>query len=81
VETGVQQTKSKQTVYPMYQTETALIVYGEVAKLQVFTVSGQPLAQSTRSRIVDTVRLTPGLYLVRIEDAQGKVVLQKFLKQ
>jgi hypothetical protein len=81
VETGVRQTKSEQTVYPMYQTETALIVYGEVAKLQVFTVSGQSVAQSTRSRIVDTARLMPGLYLVRIEDAHGKVVLQKFLKQ
>lgn len=81
VETGLQRVKSETPLYPMYQTETALIVYGEIAKLQVFSVSGQPVVQSTRSRIVDTARLTPGLYMVRIEDKQGRTVLQKFLKQ
>lgn len=79
--TGLTLPQKETSAFPMYQTESALIVYGDIARLQVFTMSGNLVAQSTRSRIVDTNRLSAGVYLVKIEDAQGKVVLEKFIKK
>jgi len=67
--------------FNMYQTETALIVYGEIAKLKVYSVSGELVAQSEMSQVVETNRLNKGVYIVQIEDQQGGVASQKFIKK
>lgn len=67
--------------YPMYQTETALIVYGEIARLTVYSLTGTPVAQSTMSQLIDTRHLSAGVYLVTIQDKNGRIVSQKFIKK
>ena len=65
----------------MYQTETALIVYGDINKLKIYSMSGSVVAQSTMSQIIDTNRLQKGIYIVQIEDKQGRTATQKFVKK
>lgn len=77
VETSLESFRKATTDFSMYQTETALIVYGDMASLKVYALSGMLVAQSTRSQIVDTSRLQSGVYLVRMEDSHGQVALRK----
>ena len=67
--------------YPMYQTETALIVYGDIAQLKVYTLSGSVVAQSQHSRVISTSNLSYCAYLVQITDKEGRISTQKFVKK
>ena len=77
--TGIKSMEAEKAVYPMYQTETALIVYGDIAKLTVYSLSGNVLAQSTLSQVVETNRLNKGIYIVQIEGKDGRKASQKFI--
>jgi len=77
--TGIKSMEAEKAVYPMYQTETALIVYGDIAKLTVYSLSGNVLAQSTLSQVVETNRLNKGIYIVQIEGKDGRKANQKFV--
>lgn len=81
VSSAVEKVQEPKTTFQMYQTETALIVYGEIAQLKVYNLSGAVVAQSTMSQIVETNKLTNGIYLVHIQDKSGRVVTQKFIKK
>jgi hypothetical protein len=67
--------------FTMYQTETALIVSGEIARLKVYSLSGTLVAQSELSQIVTTNQLQSGVYVVHIQDKNGGVATQKFIKK
>ena len=71
----------QQDNYIMYQTETALIVYGEINRLRVYNVGGVLVCQSTLSQVISTQGLNAGVYVVQIEAKDGKVFAQKFIKK
>lgn len=70
-----------QKSYQMYQTANGLIVYGEIASLQVFSVGGQKLAESSDSQFVNVTRLPKGVYVVKIIAKDGSQSAQKFLRK
>lgn len=70
-----------QKSYQMYQTANGLIVYGEIASLQVFGVGGQKLAESSDSQFVNVTRLPKGVYVVKIIEKDGSQSAQKFLRK
>jgi hypothetical protein len=81
VATAVQQVKADAVMFPMYQTESALIVYGDLAQLKVYSVSGTIVKQSILSQVVDTHDLNAGVYIVQITDKTGYTANQKFIKR
>ena len=71
--------EAEKAVYPMYQTETALIVYGDIAKLTVYSLSEMCLHSLPYPRLVETNRLNKGIYIVQIEGKDGRKANQKFV--
>lgn len=76
----VSETKIQKS-YQMYQTTNGLIVYGEIASLQVYGMGGQKVAESSDSQFVNMASLSKGVYVVRILGRDGSLVAQKFLKK
>lgn len=76
----VSETKTQKS-YQMYQTTNGLIVYGEIASLQVYGMGGQKVAESSDSQFVNMASLSKGVYVVRILGRDGSLVAQKFLKK
>ena len=70
-----------QKSYQMYQTTNGLIVYGEIASLQVYGMGGQKVAESSDSQFVNIASLSKGVYVVRILGRDGSQVAQKFLRR
>ena len=70
-----------QKSYQMYQTTNGLIVYGEIASLQVYGMGGQKVAESSDSQFVNIASLSKGVYVVRILGKDGSQVTQKFLRK
>ena len=76
----VSETKTQKS-YLMYQTTNGLIVYGEIASLQIYGMGGQKVAESSDSQFVNIASLSKGVYVVRILGKDGSQVAQKFLKK
>lgn len=76
----VSETKTQKS-YQMYQTTNGLIVYGEIASLQVYGMGGQKVAESSDSQFVNIGSLSKGVYVVRILGRDGSLVAQKFLRK
>mgnify|MGYP000890396580 FL=1 len=76
----VSETKTQKS-YQMYQTTNGLIVYGEIASLQVYGMGGQKVAESSDSQFVNIASLSKGVYAVRILGRDGSLVAQKFLRK
>lgn len=76
----VSETKTQKS-YQMYQTTNGLIVYGEIASLQVYGMGGQKVAESSDSQFVNMASLSKGVYVVRILGKDGSQVAQKFLRK
>lgn len=67
--------------YQMYQTSNGLIVYGEIASLQVYGMGGQKVAESSDSQFINTSALGKGVYVVKIVGKDGSRAAQKFLRK
>lgn len=76
----VSETKTQKS-YQMYQTTNGLIVYGEIASLQIYGMGGQKVAESSDSQFVNMASLPKGVYVVRILGKDGSQVTQKFLRK
>ena len=76
----VSETKTQKS-YQMYQTTNGLIVYGEIASLQIYGMGGQKVAESSDSQFVNIASLSKGVYVVRILGRDGSQVAQKFLRK
>lgn len=76
----VSETKTQKS-YQMYQTTNGLIVYGEIASLQIYGMGGQKVAESSDSQFVNIASLSKGVYVVRILGKDGSQVTQKFLRK
>lgn len=76
----VSETKTQKS-YQMYQTTNGLIVYGEIASLQVYGMGGQKVAESSDSQFVNIASLSKGVCVVRILGRDGSLVAQKFLRK
>ena len=79
--TAVNEIKADAVQFPMYQTETALIVTGDIAQLKVLSISGSSIKHSILSQIIDTNDLASGIYIVQITDKNGRTANQKFIKR
>ena len=79
--TAVENAGSQKGTYSMYQTESGLIVYGDIAQLKVYSLSGTVVTQSILSQFVDTHTLNAGVYIVQILDKTGRTTTQKFIKR
>ena len=73
--------ESATKTYQMYQTTNGLIVYGDIASLNVFSADGKKVAGSTDSQFVNTSALVKGMYIVLIKGKDGSTVAQKFLRR
>jgi len=80
VATAFNDIQLKEKTYNLYQTETALIVYGDMARLTVYSLQGRIVAQSSNSQVVDIHQLPAGVYVVRMEDNSGDCSTGKFVK-
>ncbi len=67
--------------FDFYQTETGLVVYGDVASLKIFNLSGQIVTQSAMSQFVGTQQLAKGVYVICIVDKMGNKEVKKFVKK
>lgn len=76
----VSETKTQKS-YQMYQTTNGLIVYGEIASLQIYGMGGQKVAESSDSQFVNIASLSKGVYVVKILGKDGSQVTQKFLRK
>ena len=63
-----------------YSTSTALIVYGEVSSLCAYSLDGRCVAQSTGSQVLPLQDLPSGMYLVKVQMADGGVAGIKMFK-
>ena len=81
--TGIEQVEKESATktYQMYQTTNGLIVYGDIASLNVFSADGKKVAGSTDSQFVNTSALVKGMYIVLIKGKDGSTVAQKFLRR
>ncbi len=73
--------ESATKTYQMYQTTNGLIVYGDIASLQVYSTDGMKVAGSTDSQFVNTSALVKGMYIVLIKGKDGSTTAQKFLRR
>lgn len=71
---------AKEESFDMYQTETALIVYGEIASLQIVSMNGAVVSASQNMQVVGTANLSKGVYAVIIVGKDGKRSVRKFMK-
>lgn len=81
--TGIEQVEKESATktYQMYQTTNGLIVYGDIASLNIFSADGKKVAGSTDSQFVNTSALVKGMYIVLIKGKDGSTVAQKFLRR
>ena len=81
--TGIEQVEKESATktYQMYQTTNGLIVYGDIASLNVFSADGKMVAGSTDSQFVNTSALVKGMYIVLIKGKDGSTGAQKFLRR
>lgn len=63
----------------VYRTETALIAYGSWSNLSVFDLQGRIVAQTTHSQVIDISMLPKGVFVLRLQDMQGRESMVKFL--
>ncbi len=80
-QTAVSTVQADKPAYQLYQTESALIVYGDIAQLKVYSTSGSVVAQSMLSQVVSTHNLNHGIFLVQIQNKAGQISTQKFIKR
>ena len=80
---GIEQVEKESATktYQMYQTTNGLIVYGDIASLNVFSADGKKVAGSTDSQFVNTSALVKGMYIVLIKGKDGSTTAQKFLRR
>ena len=80
---GIEQVEKESATktYQMYQTTNGLIVYGDIASLNVFSADGKKVAGSTDSQFVNTSALVKGMYIVLIKGKDGSTAAQKFLRR
>ena len=58
-----------------------LIVYGEIASLQIYGMGGQKVAESSDSQFVNIASLSKGVYVVRLIGKNGRQLAKKKKKK
>lgn len=67
--------------FDIYQTETALIVYADVASMKLYSMSGQLVSQSAFSQVINTAGLANGVYALLVTTKDGKTTSLKVYKK
>ncbi len=79
--TAIEQPKQANVSFDYYQTETGLVVYGDIATLKIINLSGQVAVQSLMSQFISTQGLSNGIYMLLITDKNSNQEVKKFLKK
>lgn len=78
--TGIEYFEKEDLEFPMYQTETSLVVQGEVDNIKIYSMMGQMVAHSQWSQVVMINHLSKATYVVQIRSKDGRVFSKKFIK-
>ncbi|MBP5257224.1 MAG: T9SS type A sorting domain-containing protein [Prevotella sp.] len=62
-------------------TQSGLIVYGDIAELKVFDLSGKQVAQSALSQFVNLSHVGSGIYVVQIKSKSGRTATRKIIRK
>ena len=62
-------------------TQCGLIVYGDIAELKVFDLSGKQVAQSALSQFVNLSHVGSGIYVVQIKSKSGRTATRKIIRK
>ena len=65
----------------VYQTETAFIVNGDIFAIGIYSLSGNLVAQSQMSQIVNVAHLDKGVYIVSARTKDGRILTEKVMKR
>ncbi|MBO5062655.1 MAG: right-handed parallel beta-helix repeat-containing protein [Prevotella sp.] len=65
--------------FDMYQTDNALIVYGNIASLRLYSVEGRMAAESRMSQYISTAGLSRGVYVVVAVAKDGSRMVRKIM--
>lgn len=68
------------TDYDIYYTGQDIIVYGDIASLQIISPNGKVIASSQNMQVIHAGNLPQGMYMILIKDKNGKQAIQKFIK-
>jgi hypothetical protein len=79
--TGITPITANKATNTAYQTETAFVVNGDIASIQLFDLSGKMVSQSTFSQTVNIAGLNKGVYILQITDKSGKKESIKAIKR
>ena len=63
----------------MYQTETGVIVYGDVAELYLVNAYGQVAAHASNMQFINTTGVSNGMYVMVVKGRNGKMVAKKII--
>ncbi len=63
----------------MYQTETGVIVYGDVAELYLVNAYGQVAAHASNMQFINTTGVSNGMYVMIVKGRNGKMVAKKII--
>lgn len=77
--TGVETVSPVVRDFEMYQTDNALIVYGDMASLRLYSVEGRMAAESRMSQYVSTAGLSRGVYVVVAVAKDGSRFVKKMM--
>lgn len=68
-------------IYPNPTTDVINIRGAQIAQVQLYDMSGKQLRAHVENNRVDARQLLPGVYVLQIEDAEGNISTQRFIKK
>lgn len=81
ISSGITGTAAGRSGFDMYQLDNALIVYGDMASLRIYTVGGKLVSSSRMSQYVSTANLGRGIYIVVATAKDGTRMSKKFVRK
>ena len=81
ISSGITGTDAGRSGFDMYQLDNALIVYGDMASLRIYTVGGKLVSSSRMSQYVSTANLGRGIYIVVATAKDGTRMSKKFVRK
>ena len=78
---GIGNTVADGASFDMYQLDNALIVYGDMASLRIYSAGGTLVSESRMSQYVSTTGLPRGVYIVVATAKDGARMAKKFIRR
>lgn len=79
ITSGIDTPSAVVTDFEMYQMDNALIVYGDMASLNIYSLQGNIVAASRMSQYISTAGLPAGIYVVSATAKDGRRMTRKVM--